>query len=79
MMTEYKHELLDALQELDAYSKDISGDYGTNHILRAMADVMSEDNLNEVVAAISEKLNYPVGITFWYGDRANFIDRDYWR
>lgn len=53
--------------------------YGAQKVLDDMCVLMSEDNLHEMVAAISEYRNDPYGVDFWYGDRANFVDREFWR
>ena len=74
-----KDYLFDALQDLVEYQ---AAKYPKKNpykvLLEAMLTVMSEDNLHEVVAAVSELEQYQTGITFWYKDRADYIDRDFW-
>ncbi|MBO5933033.1 MAG: hypothetical protein J6Q19_04835 [Bacteroidaceae bacterium] len=73
-MNTEKQELHEALQDLKQYASNAHG----IDLLYLMCDVMSEDNLHEVVAALSQKLDYPTGYRFWYGSRHDFIDKDFW-
>lgn len=50
---------------------------GAESVLAAMYNVMSEDNLHEVLEAVGVEL-YGDTPHFWYGDRADYIDRNWW-
>lgn len=53
--------------------------YGAMRVLDDICTMMSEDNLHEIIAAVSEFRNDSYGIDFWYGDRANFVDHEFWQ
>ena len=74
MMTEHKHQMYEDLCDISRYMQDISGQRNPNQILYSLAEVMSEDNLHEVIAAICDKIDYDMGYDYWYGDRANYLD-----
>ena len=76
-MTQEQYRYFQDLQSLNDYMSSVSGDHRTNHILQAMCAVMSEDNLNEVIAAVCDKIDYHMGYDYWYGSRADYLDRGF--
>lgn len=69
--------LQDFAEELAGYQSRKRGKNGYAYLIAHMMRVMSEDNLHEVLEAAAEDMGYKEG-DFWYGDRADFIDREFW-
>lgn len=71
MSNEEKDYLYDAVA-------DLISRYGERQVLDDICVMLSENALHEVIAAVSAFREYPTGITFWYHDRADYVDREFW-
>lgn len=50
---------------------------GTSETLGLITEALSENALHEVLAAIDERENWQLGIPSWYGNRADYVDPEF--